>query len=52
MSSATEKALHLLRYLPRISLNNLSPNPYFKKKVLIIVIINRNNNNYDIYIIE
>jgi len=32
MSSPTEKALHLLRYLPRISLNNLSPNPYLKKK--------------------
>lgn len=32
MSSPTDKALHLLKYLPRVSLNNLSPNPYFKKK--------------------
>ncbi|CAG2108038.1 unnamed protein product [Medioppia subpectinata] len=32
MSSPSEKALHLLRYLPRVSLKNLSPNPYFKKK--------------------
>ncbi|XP_054153578.1 39S ribosomal protein L15, mitochondrial-like [Oppia nitens] len=32
MSNPTEKALQLLRYLPRVSHNNLSPNPYFKKK--------------------
>lgn len=35
MSSPAEKALQLVKYLPRASLNNLVRNPYHKKKVNI-----------------
>lgn len=32
MSSPAEKALELIKYLPRVSLNNLVRNPYAPKK--------------------
>lgn len=33
MSSPAEKALQLVKYLPRVGLNNLVKNPYEKKVV-------------------
>ena len=38
MASPAEKALQILKYLPRASLNNLVKNPYAPKKVSFVVV--------------
>lgn len=35
MGSPAEKALEILKYLPRVGLNNLVKNPYIKRKVCV-----------------
>ena len=53
MSSPSEKALQILKYLPRVSLNNLVKDPYaIRKACSLFSICFHLNNNIIFYFIE